>query len=221
MGRIEMSRKRLAFAAVTVGLFWITTPSADSDRLTIADFELGIPAGTEERSFSDNTVYRVVEKDGQKVLSATASGSASGLVFPTRFNPAETPWLEWRWKIEGVVEKGDARVKQGDDYAARVYVIFPHWLPLRTRSINYLWANKLPVDATQANTYTSNAMMLALQSGNGSTGQWVTERRNLVEDFRRLFGEDPPDEAVVALMSDTDQTGELAQAWYDDIRLSR
>jgi len=221
MGRTEMSRKRLAFAAATFGLFWVAAPLADSDRLTIADFEQGIPAGTEEQTFSENTTYRVVEKDGQKVLSATANGSASGLVFPTRFDPNETPWIEWRWKIDGVVEKGDARVKQGDDYAARIYVVFPHWLPLRTRSINYLWANKLPTDTAQANTYTSNAMMLALQSGNGESGQWVSERRNLVEDFRRLFGEDPPDEALVALMSDTDQTGELTRAWYDDIRLSR
>ena len=216
-----MPIKFIALAAAAAGFALTAVGAAETQRLTIADFEQGLPAGTEEKSFSENTEYRVIEKDGQKVLSARADGSASGLVFPTRFNPAETPWLEWRWKIDSVVEQGDARKKQGDDYAARVYVIFPHWLPLRTRSINYLWANKLPADAAQANTYTGNAMMLALQSGNASSGQWVTERRNLVEDFRRLFGEDPPDEALVALMSDTDQTGEVTQAWYDDIRLSR
>ena len=70
------------------------------------------------------------------------------------------------------MQNGDARLKRGDDYAARVYVIFPHWLPLRTRSINYIWANRLPRESAQANTYTANAMMLALQSGNGNSGEW-------------------------------------------------
>lgn len=188
---------------------------------TIADFENGLPEGTEEREFEGQTVYQLVDKQGERVLSASARGTASGLIFPTRFDPAESPWLEWRWKIDRVIERGDARTKQGDDYAARVYVVFPHWLPIRTRSINYIWANRLPKDEQLPNTYTSNAMMLALQSGNERSGEWVVERRNLVEDFRRLFGEDPPDEALVAVMTDTDQTNERAQAWYDDIRVSR
>lgn len=188
---------------------------------TIADFETGLPDGTEQRDFKGRTVYEVVDKDGSRVLRARADGSASGLIFPLRFDPVESPWLEWRWKIEGVIERGDARTRRGDDYAARVYVIFPHWLPVRTHSINYIWANQLPKDSQLANTYSSNAMMLALQSGNERSGEWVIERRNLVEDYRRLFGDDPPNEAVVAVMTDTDQTGGSAQAWYDEIRIAR
>jgi hypothetical protein len=205
----------LSLAAVSAGFM------ASSSALTVADFEQGLPAGTEEREFEGQTRYRVVDLEGGRVLNATADGSASGLIFPQRFDPAEWPWLEWRWKIDGVIEKGDARIKAGDDYAARVYVIFPHWLPIKTRSINYIWSNRLPRDSALPNTYTGNAMMLALRSGDADSGQWVVERRNLVEDFRRLFGEDPPDEAVVAVMTDTDQTRETAEAWYDDIRLSR
>ena len=200
---------------------WVAVASAAGDTLVLADFEQGLPTGTEEREFEGRTLYEVIQQGDGQVLSAQAHGSASGLIFPLRFDPAEWPVLEWRWKIDGVVEAGDARIKSGDDYAARVYVIFPHWLPLRTRSINYIWANRLPVDTAQANTYTSNAMMLALRSGNSESGQWVSERRNLVDDYRRLFGEDPPDEALVAVMSDTDQTGEKAQAWYDDLHLNR
>lgn len=208
-------------SAASLTLLLVNAALAERAARTIADFEQGLPPGTEERVFSAQTLYRVVDQDNQRVLNAIAEGSASGLIFPTRFDPAEWSWLEWRWKIDGVVKKGDARKKQGDDYAARVYVIFPHWLPLRTRSINYIWANQLPRDAMQANTFTSNAMMLALQSGAGSSGEWIAERRNLVDDYRRLFGEDPPDEALVAVMTDTDQTKESVQAWYDDIRLTR
>jgi hypothetical protein len=204
-----------------VGLaLWSMVASGNDGTLVLADFEQGLPAGTEEREFEGRTRYEIVRLGDSQVLHARADGSASGLIFPQRFDPAERPVLEWRWKIDGIVEGGDARLKSGDDYAARVYVIFPNWLPLRTRSINYIWANRLPVDSAQANTYTGNAMMLALRSGNSERGQWVSERRNLVDDYRRLFGEDPPDEALVAVMTDTDQTGESVLAWYDDLRLS-
>lgn len=207
--------------AASVALAVAATAVSAMDTRIVVDFEDGLPPETHERRFAGQTLYRVVELDTGRVLSATADGSASGLVFPTRFDPAEWPWLEWRWKVGGIVQAGDARFKHGDDYAARVYVIFPHWLPLRTRSINYIWANRLPRESVQANTYTANAMMVAVQSGDGKVGEWVTERRNLVDDYRRLFGEEPPDEALVAVMTDTDQTRETVQAWYDEIRLVR
>ena len=216
---MKMLRSALIWPLLAV--FLPASSPAGAAVQTIVDFEDGLPPDTEEHRFAGQTQYRVVKLDNGRVLSATARGSASGLIFPTRFNPAEWPWLEWRWKIEGVVQNGDARLKRGDDYAARVYVIFPHWLPLRTRSINYIWANRLPRESAQANTYTANAMMLALQSGNGNSGEWVAERRNLVDDYRRLFGEEPPDEALVAVMTDSDQTQEAVQAWYDEIRLVR
>ena len=212
----------LHIAATSVLMFASSSFASGGDATrVIADFEKGLPPGTEEKQFFGQTEYRVVERDDRRVLSAVANGSASGLIFPLRFDPAEWPWLEWQWMVNGTVEKGDARFKHGDDYAARVYVIFPHWLPLRSRSINYIWANRLPHGTAQANTFTGNAMMLALRSGGSKSGRWIAERRNLVEDYRRLFGEDPPDEAVVAIMTDTDQTLESVQAWYDDIRLTR
>jgi hypothetical protein len=216
--------RSLTRAALIVGALCLTAPapaSATQTARSVADFEDGLPSGTEARHFAGETQYRVVDLEERRALSATAEGTASGLIFPTRFDPADWPWLEWQWKVDGVLEKGDARVRQGDDYAARVYVIFPHWLPIKTRSINYIWANRLPRDEVQANAFTGNAMMLALRSGDEETGKWVMERRNVVEDYRRLFGEDPPDEALIAVMTDTDQTKSSARAWYDDIRLTR
>lgn len=195
--------------------------SGGAAKRVIADFEHGLPPGTEEKSFAGQTEYRIADLDNRRVLNAIARGSASGLVFPLRFDPAEWPWLEWRWMVNATVKKGDGRFKHGDDYAARVYVIFPHWMPLRTRSINYIWANRLAQGTAQPNTFTANAMMLAVRSGEDERGVWVAERRNLIDDYRRLFGEDPPDEAIVAVMTDTDQTEETVEAWYDDITLTR
>lgn len=61
--------------------------------------------------------------------------------------------------------------------------------------------------------------MIAVQSGPTQVGQWLEERRNLIEDYRKCFGEDPGKAGAVAIMTDTDNTGEEAVAWYGPIRL--
>jgi hypothetical protein len=64
-------------------------------------------------------------------------------------------------------------------------------------------------------------MMIAVESGPELAGQWVTVRRNVVDDYRKAFGEDPPQVGAIAIMTDTDNTGESATAWYGDISASR
>ena len=106
-----------------------------------------------------------------------------------------------------------------DDYAARVYVVFPSALFWRTKAINYIWANKLAAGEAVPNPFTSNACMIAVQSGAAHVGQWLEEKRNLLEDYQKCFGEDPPKAGAVAIMTDTDNTEEQAVAWYGPIRL--
>jgi hypothetical protein len=79
----------------------------------------------------------------------------------------------------------------------------------------------LPKDSFQLSTYTSNDMIIAVESGPGEAGRWLSVRRNIVEDYRRAFGEPPPDVSAIAIMTDTDNTGESALAWYGDIFASR
>jgi len=99
-----------------------------------------------------------------------------------------------------------------------VYVVFPSVLFWRTRAVNYIWANRLPRGAFLPNAYTGNAVMVAVESGDGNAGRWVDEERDLVEDYRRAFGEDPSRIGAVAIMTDTDNTEEQAVAWYGAIR---
>jgi hypothetical protein len=89
----------------------------------------------------------------------------------------------------------------------------------RTKAINYIWANRLPQGESLPNAFTSNAVMVAVESGDGKAGTWVTEERNVYEDYRALFGEDPPAIDAIALMTDTDNTGGEAEAYYGDIFL--
>ncbi len=147
--------------------------------------------------------------------------------------------LRWRWRVSHAIAQGDERSKRGDDYAARLYVTFKYdpsraGRALRIKyglikalygeypphsGISYIWANRLPKGESIANAYTGRVKMLALRSGEGEAGRWVGEERDIQADYRGLFGEDPPPLSGIALMSDTDDTGSSAEAWYADIEL--
>jgi hypothetical protein len=136
---------------------------------------------------------------------------------PLDLQPQAYPILHWRWKVADTIPGGDARHKTTDDYVARIYVVFPHWFFPMTRTINYIWANQLPQGEAIPSSYTSRSMMLAVRSGRQHRGEWLEEQRDVLADYRRLFGEEPAKIGAIAIMTDTDNTGQSAQAWYDDI----
>ena len=195
-------------------------PVVDAGEIAVGRFAEEGLKGWEVKEFKGLTRYRPVEEEGRKVLLAEADGSASGLVKKIDFDPGEYRYLRWSWKIENTVAQGDERTKAGDDYAARVYVIFPGRFFWQTRALNYIWANRLPAEGFVVNAFTANAMLLAVRSGPEQAGQWLEESRDLVADYRRVFGGDPPRGGAVAIMTDTDNTGGRARAWYGDISLS-
>ncbi|WP_334190446.1 DUF3047 domain-containing protein [Noviherbaspirillum sp.] len=185
-----------------------------------------------------DTRYTLVKEDGRTVLKADAQASMSGLVHAVRVDLRKTPLLRWRWKVAAPLKGADMREKAGDDYAARVYVMFDYpleKLPFGTRAklklgealygqkiptaaLNYIWDNRQPVGTIQPNPYTDRARMIVVESGADKAGRWVTETRDLRADFRAAFGEDAPEVIAVALATDTDNTGESAVAWYGDLQ---
>lgn len=192
------------------------------------------------RNGAPPTRYALVADGGVTVLKAEAEKSASGLI--RRFEDAgpdlkRTPVLRWRWKVAGLIRGADIRIREGDDYPARVYVTF-RYEPARAglgqrmqfgaaralygeypphAAISYVWDGRAALGTLLPNAYTARAMMLVVESGARRVGEWVEMERNVLEDYRRAFGEDPPPVSGIAVMTDTDQTGESATAWYGDI----
>jgi len=195
--------------------------NADEKFIIIDDFEHGLKPQWEKKEFKGQTRYTVIKGENGHVLKAESNASASALIFRYKYDLKDFPILSWRWKVENTIKKGDESRREGDDYAARVYVIFPHWLPPLTKSINYIWANKLPVAKHVPNPFYSKAVMVAVESGDENIGKWIAERRNVYEDYKSLFGEDPSLSGGIAIMTDTDNTGESAVAYYDDIRIEK
>ncbi len=214
----DKRRGGIRVPALALALLLLAPPVFCED-LLLGNFSAGDLSGWTPKVFKGETSYTLVADGERRFLKAESNGAASGLFKKVQLDPLEFPVLRWSWKIEGTIPNGNERTKEGDDYAARVYVVFPSILFFQTKAINYIWANRLPKGESLPNAFTSNAMMVAVESGNGMAGMWVMEERNVYEDYRTLFGEDPPEIGVVALMTDTDNTGGAAVAYYGDITL--
>ena len=172
----------------------------------------------EIEEFEGETLYRVIELGGQRVLEADSVSTASSLYLEREIDLTATPILEWRWRIEKPLAVADERIKDGDDFAARVYVVAPgegmFGLP---RAINYVWANRAEVGESWPNPFTSKVMMVAVHSGDGDAGSWQTYRRDVRADFLRLFEMEVEELEGIAVMTDSDNCGQSARAWYGEI----
>ncbi len=196
----------------------LLTVPALADRVYVGIFSKGDLIGWQAKSFAGNTLYQLQDDAGRLALRAISDNAASGLFRETKADLDRTPYLHWSWKVENLLAGGDEQSKSGDDYPARVYVVFSGGLFFwRTRAINYVWSSNQPVGSEWPNAFTGNAKMVAVRGGPAGIGQWLSERRNVKADYWRLFGEEPGEIAAISLMTDTDNTGARAEAWYGDI----
>ena len=191
-----------------------------AEPLVLGRFSSGDLEGWQVRDFEGETRYRIVEAGGVGVLEAESAAGASSLYLERDIDLAARPVLEWRWRVEAPLSVPDERVKAGDDFAARVYVVAPgeglFALPV---AISYVWSGSGPVGADWPNPFTSKVRMVAVESGPAHAGVWRSYRRNVREDFRRLFGREVDELEGVAVMTDADNSRQRARAWYGDILL--
>lgn len=209
-------------------------------RFSAEPLENSLPTGWKPLTFKKidrHTTYTLVKDGNDVVVRAVAESSASGLIREIKIDPKEHPILQWRWKVMNVLKKGDVSRKEGDDYPARIYVTFEYdpgklgffekakyetirliygqYPPIG--AINYIWESKAPKGTVVPNPYTDRVIMIVVESDESKLNQWVSEERNIYEDYKKAFGQEPPMISGVAIMTDTDNTGESATAYYGDI----
>jgi hypothetical protein len=192
------------------------------------------------RKIPKHTIYELVKDAGAVVVRATSDASASGLIKEVKIDPAAFPVVRWRWKVENLLKHSDVSQKSGDDYPARLYITFEYdpdkvsfgkklkfaagqalFGDIPIAALNYIWDTKVPVGTLVDNAYTDFAKMLVVESGPSRVGMWVEESRNIYEDYKAAFGEEPPKINGVAIMTDTDNTQERAVAYFGDIQFVR
>jgi hypothetical protein len=178
--------------------------------------------------------YQLVEDGGATVLKGRAEqGSASGLLHPVDLDPREWPIISWRWKVMDLAPTDGSP----DDSPARIMVSFEgdlQKLPFSDRifydqfrlftgqqlpyaGVMYVWGSRTPRGGVAPNRYTSRIKMIAVESGKEKLGEWLEETRNVEEDYRSLFGEEPGRIVSVGLMTEADGSDRVLEAYYGDI----
>ncbi|NJN45559.1 MAG: DUF3047 domain-containing protein [Candidatus Competibacteraceae bacterium] len=195
--------------------------SAMAAEIAVGTFAAGNLDEWQPKVFAGETHYRLVMDVNRQVLRADSQGTASGLYREIPIALERTPYLNWSWRVADVLSNVDERSKSGDDYPARVYVVASDekffW---RTRALVYVWSNNQPVGTSWDNAYTANAKVIAIRSGKPPLDIWFEEKRNVAADFQHLFGVDIDHIDAVAIMTDTDNSGQQATAWYGDLYFS-
>ncbi len=183
--------------------------------------------------------YSIVPENGKNILLCESNASASGLILKKTFNIYQYNRLKWKWKVSNVYNNADPRKKSGDDFPIRIYIIFKYnpekaTLYEKTKynaakliyeeypphsSVNYVWSSSVIPERMITSPYTDRVKLILLQKGPEKVNKWITEEVNILEDYKRAFGENPPETASLAIMSDSDNTGESAKAFIEYIQI--
>jgi hypothetical protein len=200
-------------------------------------------AGWEEHRFPGKrpTEYRVEHDDsaGAHIVKAKASGSASMLRKRILVEPDKLGTISFAWRAERISVEADVGESDVTDAPLRVVLAFDgdrsRWSTKDTllnelsrvlmgeempyATLIYTWCAQSEKDSVVNNPRTQTVRNLILESGQERKGQWLSYRRNVREDFKRVFGEDPGSLTSLALMTDADNTKSLTEGWYREVRL--
>ena len=186
-----------------------------------------------------HSTYSIQPCGNKTCLLMESDNSASGLLWEKTFNVYEYSLLKWRWKVSNVYRQGDSATKDGDDYPARLYVLFSYDPEKASASkrikyefarlvhgqfppdstISYIWDNRETTKPFIVNAYASEARMIPVSSGSTQVNTWQEYSVNILDDYKMAFGQDPPALASLAIMCDSDNTQESAKAMVDYIRI--
>jgi hypothetical protein len=197
--------------------------AAAEQTVALSSFWRGVWTDWEAKVFKGETDYTFAFDPDRKaiVLEARSRAAASGRYRKIKVDLAKTPFLNWSWKVVQPLSGVDENTKAGDDFAARLFVVVERGiLGLNSLSMNYVWASQHPAGAGWQSPFTRNVRLPAMDSGAAHLNLWISRKRNVREDFKEQFGEDIQSIDAVALMTDTDNSGQSAHAFYGDIWFS-
>jgi len=212
---------RLVFFAPAAVLISCALSGAAADRQIVGDFSTGadakgVPQGWELKEKSGRADLAVVKQDGIHALQLRSTDTSFAVQRQIQVNVREYPILSWKWKVDKLPKGGDFRTTKTDDQAAQLFVAFS-----RTRAIVYIWDSSAPeglmADAPSPPFIAIKAVVM--RSGPGKTGQWITEQRNVYDDYRKLFGATtkPPVASGLRLQINTQHTRTSGESYFADV----
>jgi hypothetical protein len=188
-------------------------------------------AGWNYEIIDNETQYEFTHYKQRAALKATSNDAASGYILEKKIDLFATPYLSWSWLAKNKLPAFNERSKKGDDYVARIYVVIDGGLLLwQTKSLSYVWSSNEDQNQVWDNAYTgSNVQMIAIKGRDAKLDTWYDEKQNVYRDLIKYFGDKGSERAnekayrfidMIAIMTDTDNSGASARAYYGDILFS-
>ncbi len=208
---------------VTAAVLLTTLPAWADDLIVIADFSTGtaasgVPVGWQLKEKSGRADLAVVKDGGNTAVRMRSADTSFSLQKEVRVDLKQYPILSWKWKATKLPERGDFRKAGTDDQAAQLFLAFS-----KTRAIVYIWDTTAPQGTMgkAAAPFFMSIKTVVVRSGKTGTGAWITETRNVYDDYRKLFGEDPGEVAGVRLQINSQHTGTSAESYFADVAFKR
>jgi len=204
----------------------VSMASAQGDRIVVEDWskqppeKRGIPVGWQGQNWgSPKFDFVVAAESPNRALHMKSDNDSSTITKEVKVDVKQYPILEWRWKVVVLPKKGDARRKETDDEVAQLYVTFPRFpSAVRSRIIGYIWDTNAPAGEIFSSQKVGTITYVVVRSGDAGLGQWVTETRNLLEDYKKIYGEAPTESVGgVSLSINSQNTNDRAEAYFGEI----
>ena len=180
----------------------------------------GIPPGWQGQKWGDPRYDFTVVQDGAgKALYLKSADDSSTISKEIKVDVKQYPILEWTWKVVELPPRGNARKADTDDEAAQIYVTFPRFpSTVRSRIIGYIWDSTEPAGASFTSAKVSSVHFIVVRSGSADLGKWITESRNVLEDYKKIYGESPGEPAgAITLSINSQNTGSRAESLFGKI----
>lgn len=181
----------------------------------------GVPDGWKAQDWgSPQYGFTIEDNEGHRVLHMKSAGDSSTITrdIKGKVNLRETPILEWSWRVVTLPTGADSRKKETDDQAGQIYVVWPRFPEaLRSRIIGYVWDSTAPVGTIVKSGKTGTVTYVVVRSGPAELHRWITERRNVAEDFKNIYGEKLDNPAALSVGIDSNDTNSTAESFMGPI----
>ena len=224
-GRLVLAGLLAALSAALGGPAFAQSPSVVvEDWAQIPAGTRKIPTGWQGQKWGDPRYdFTVVEDGGGKALHLKSADDSSTISKEIKVDVKQYPILEWTWKVVTLPPRGHARKAETDDEAAQLYVTFPRFpTTLRSRIIGYIWDSTEPAGASFQSAKVSSVHYIVVRSGSADLGKWIPERRNVLEDYKKIYGENPSESAgAITLSINSQNTGSRAESLFGKILFTK
>lgn len=207
-----------ALTASTVFAQPTTLPVEDWSKTPLG--QRGLPTGWQAQTWGSPKYDFVIEADGNAhILHMKSQNEGSTMSKEIKFDIRQFPVLQWRWKAAVLPKGADSRKKATDDQACQVYVTFPRTpAAIRSRTIGYVWDTTAPVGIIVPSEKTGTVTYVIVRSGAGELNQWITETRNVLEDYKKIYHQDPGENVgAVSLAIDSNDTESSAECFLGEV----